>query len=60
MKLLKHSTFEGEELYVVQGLSGVYVVKKVGEEYTCTCPSYTYRKTCKHIEFVKGGCHDDS
>jgi len=54
MKLLKHSVFEGEELFIVQGETAVYVVKRVGSVYSCSCPAYMYRKgDCKHVSFVR-------
>jgi predicted nucleic acid-binding Zn finger protein len=58
LKLLKHiSSDEGEELFLVQGESAVYVVKLIGSVYSCSCPSFMYHKgDCKHIVFVKRGC----
>jgi len=54
MKMLKHNVSEDEELYLVEGESAVYVVKRLGSVYTCSCPSYMYYKgDCKHIVFVK-------
>jgi hypothetical protein len=60
MRLIKHTVFEDEELFEVEGETGIYIVRKIGDEYTCTCPAFTYRKGCKHIEFVKGGCREGS
>ena len=39
------------ESWQVPGSKGkVYTVKKTGEKWTCTCPSFIYRKgKCKHI-----------
>lgn len=55
MMLLKHSASEGEEFYLVQSESdNVYVVRRTGDTYTCSCPAFMYRKgECKHIQFVK-------
>jgi queuine/archaeosine tRNA-ribosyltransferase len=39
----------------VQGSNGkVYLLtKNVSGSYTCTCPGFTFRHTCKHISGVK-------
>jgi hypothetical protein len=38
----------------VQGSNGKkYYLTKVGNKYTCTCPGFTFRHTCKHINEVK-------
>lgn len=39
---------------VVQGSNGKqYIVEKVGTKYTCTCPGFTFRHTCKHTKDMK-------
>jgi hypothetical protein len=38
---------------VVEGSKGnTYTVIKEGSRATCTCPGYSFRKTCKHLEMV--------
>lgn len=39
----------------VEGSRGKsYTVKLLNEGfYTCTCPGYTFRRRCKHIEHIK-------
>ena len=32
--------------------SMVYTVKSENNKITCTCPGYTYRRHCKHMELV--------
>ena len=37
----------------VAGSKGnTYTVIKEGSRATCTCPGYSFRKTCKHLEMV--------
>ena len=38
---------------VIGSKGNKYTVNLTGKGYTCTCPGYTFRKTCKHIEGVK-------
>ena len=45
-KATKVQTFE------VQGRSGTYTVTVGGPRPTCTCPGYTFRRTCKHVKQV--------
>lgn len=41
---------EPKEAIEVQGSNGKkYYLTKVGNKYTCTCPGFTFRHTCKHI-----------
>jgi len=44
-----------KDVIVVQGSKGKeYYLEKVGSKYTCTCPGFTFRHTCKHVtEMVK-------
>lgn len=38
----------------IQGSGGKkYYLTKVGNKYTCTCPGFTFRHTCKHITELK-------
>ena len=32
-----------------------YIIRLVGDRYTCTCKGYQFRRKCKHIEEVKSG-----
>jgi queuine/archaeosine tRNA-ribosyltransferase len=35
----------------VKGSNGKeYFIEKVGNRYTCTCPGFTFRGKCKHVE----------
>jgi hypothetical protein len=38
--------------FQVQGQHGTYTVTIAPNRITCTCPSYTFRKTCKHVKAV--------
>jgi hypothetical protein len=39
-----------KDVIEVQGSNGkVYQLEKVGSKYTCTCPGFTFRHTCKHV-----------
>ena len=45
---------DAQTQWIVQGSKGnKYTVKLTGKGYSCTCPGYTFRKTCKHIEGIK-------
>ena len=38
----------------VKGSNGKeYLIEKVGNKYTCTCPGFTFRHTCKHVQEMK-------
>lgn len=42
-----------KDVIVVQGSNGKeYYVEKVGSKYTCTCPGFTFRHTCKHLDLA--------
>lgn len=42
-----------KDAIIVKGSNGKeYIVEKVGTKYTCTCPGFTFRHTCKHIKEV--------
>jgi len=43
-----------KDLVEVQGSNGkVYYLEKVGSKYTCTCPGFTFRQKCKHVDGIK-------
>ena len=43
-----------KDVTTVQGSNGKeYYIEKVGSKYTCTCPGFTFRHTCKHVQNVK-------
>lgn len=43
-----------KDVITVQGSNGKeYFVEKVGSKYTCTCPGFTFRHTCKHVKDMK-------
>lgn len=48
--------FEDEPLNVVrvQGSKGQVYEVTLGDRPTCTCPSFTFRGKCKHIDQAKG------
>ena len=33
--------------------NGYYTVERIGNSWSCTCPSFGFRRTCKHIQQVK-------
>src|SRR5439155_3372252 len=52
--LIASATEEGFRVYAVQNPSKVYLVKKEGEQWTCTCPDFEFHKgdttwRCKHF-----------
>lgn len=43
-----------KDVITVQGSNGKeYYIEKVGSKYTCTCPGFTFRNTCKHVKDIK-------
>jgi predicted nucleic acid-binding Zn finger protein len=54
MRVLRSVECNGERLWLVEGESGVYVVSESSGQYKCTCPSFLYRRVCKHIDLVRG------
>jgi hypothetical protein len=38
--------------FEVEGRTGTYTVTVDGRRVTCTCPGYSFRKTCKHVTQV--------
>ncbi len=43
-----------KDLIEVQGSNGkVYHLEKIGTKYTCTCPGFSFRAKCKHVEGMK-------
>ena len=43
-----------KDLIEVQGSNGkVYYLEKIGTKYTCTCPGFTFRGKCKHVDGMK-------
>lgn len=30
-----------------------YIIKRQNNDYTCSCPGYGFRRTCRHIDEVK-------
>src|SRR5947208_15201353 len=52
--LIASQTEEGFRVYAVQNPSKVYLVKKEGDQWTCTCPDLESHKgdttwRCKHV-----------
>src|SRR5947208_4645741 len=52
--LIASQTEEGFRVYAVRNPSKVYVVRKDGEQWTCTCPDFEFHKgdttwRCKHV-----------
>ena len=42
------------ETWVVAGSKGAsYTVTKEGNKYSCTCPGFSFRRHCKHVDSVK-------
>lgn len=43
-----------KNVITVKGSNGKeYFIEKVGTKYTCTCPGFTFRHTCKHVQEMK-------
>jgi hypothetical protein len=38
-------------VFQVQGKSGVYLVRR--SPRSCSCPGFTYRKACRHLDEVR-------
>lgn len=39
--------------FIVAGSKGTrYTVTRTRSSYTCTCPGFTFRKTCRHIQGI--------
>ena len=53
----KRPVFErpaGEKTWQVEGSKGnIYTVKLSDGAYTCTCPGFSFRRKCRHIEGIK-------
>jgi hypothetical protein len=50
----KSEAFVPKQAIEVEGSNGKkYYVTKVGAKYTCTCPGFTFRHTCKHVSDLK-------
>src|SRR5207249_6228755 len=52
--LIASQTDEGFRVYAVRNPSKVYLVKKEGDQWTCTCPDFEFHKSdstwrCKHV-----------
>src|SRR5436189_4891494 len=52
--LIASQTEEGFRVYAVRNPSKVYLVKKEGDQWTCTCPDFEFHKSdstwrCKHV-----------
>src|SRR5690348_2966810 len=52
--LIASATAEGFRVYAVQNPSKAYLVKKDGDQWTCTCPDFEFHKgdttwRCKHV-----------
>lgn len=42
------------QAFEVEGSNGKkYYITKIGAKYSCTCPGFTFRHTCKHIAEIK-------
>lgn len=50
----KSDTFTPKAAIVVQGSNGKeYHITKIGSKYSCTCPGFQFRHTCKHVTELK-------
>src|SRR5438132_7901208 len=52
--LIASQTEEGFRVYAVRNPSKVYLVKKEGDQFTCTCPDFEFHQgdttwRCKHV-----------
>lgn len=56
---------DGDEI-VVQGSTGTYTIKRVGDVYSCECmawrtqPMPVNRRTCKHLRKLRGDAAEDT
>jgi hypothetical protein len=42
------------ERRIIEGSKGnIYELYKINGKWSCTCPGYEFRKTCKHVKEVK-------
>lgn len=42
------------KIKLVKGSKGnVYTVTKTGNKYSCTCPGFTFRRSCKHLKEIE-------
>ena len=47
-------TAEEVQTWTIQGSRGnEYTVMRTGNGYSCTCPGFTFRKSCKHLSQVE-------
>lgn len=50
----KSDTFVPKAAIIVKGSNGKeYSITKVGSKYSCTCPGFSFRHTCKHVTELK-------
>jgi hypothetical protein len=43
-----------KDVIVVKGSKGnSYFIEKIGSKYTCTCPGFSFRGKCKHVDEMK-------
>ena len=50
----KQDTFTPKAAIIVKGSNGKeYHITKVGSKYSCTCPGFQFRHTCKHVQEMK-------
>lgn len=47
-------TVEEIQTWAIKGSKGnEYTVMRIANGYSCTCPGYTFRKSCKHLSMVE-------
>jgi hypothetical protein len=50
----KQETFVPKAAIIVKGSNGKeYSITKIGSKYTCTCPGFSFRGKCKHVDNLK-------
>jgi hypothetical protein len=45
----------GSKVWTIKGSKGnIYIVTRNSNKWDCTCPGFSFRKTCKHVSELSG------